>query len=138
MPGVVVDGNDLLAVHEVTARAVERARAGEGPTLIEAITYRVGPHNTADDPTRYVDEDERQHWVALDPIDRVCRYLAARDRWDDDAEAAVSMRNRQVVDDALSAAAEYPALHAGQLFDHLYAEIPSRVRRQRAEFTSLA
>src|SRR5690606_32504835 len=58
MPGVVVDGNDLLAVHEVTAQAVRRARAGEGPTLIEAITYRTGPHNTADDPSRYVDDKE--------------------------------------------------------------------------------
>lgn len=136
MPGVVVDGNDLLAVHEVTAHAVERARAAEGPTLIEAITYRVGPHNTADDPTRYVDDEERQRWVALDPIERVRRYLAARGRWDDDVEAEVEARNRKAVDDALAAAAEHPAVNADQLFDHLYSEFPSRVSRQRAEFTS--
>ena len=136
MPGVVVDGNDLLAVHQVTARAVLRARAGEGPTLIEAITYRTGPHNTADDPSRYVDEEERQRWLALDPIVRVQRYLAGRGRWDDSIQAEVEARNRTVIDHALAAAAAYPAANAGQLFDHLYAAFPSRVSRQRAEFTS--
>lgn len=138
IPGVIVDGNDLLAVHEVTARAVERARAGEGPTLIEAITYRVGPHNTADDPTRYVDDEERQRWVVLDPIERVRRYLTARSRWDDDVEAEVEARNRKAVDDALAAAAQHPEVNADQLFDHLYSHFPPRVSRQRAEFTSHA
>ncbi len=74
-PGVRVDGNDVLAVYAVTRAALERARAGEGPTLIEAITYRIGPHSTADDATRYRTPDEVERWRRLDPIDRYRRYL---------------------------------------------------------------
>lgn len=136
MPGVVVDGNDLLAVHEVTAQAVRRARAGEGPTLIEAITYRTGPHNTADDPSRYVDDKELEHWRRLDPVDRVRRYLTARGRWNDEIEAEVDAQNKATVDEAFAAAAAHPAVHADQLFAHLYHQFPSRVSRQRAEFAS--
>ena len=135
MTGVVVDGNDLLAVHQVTADAVERARAGHGPTLIEAVTYRVGPHNTADDPTRYVDERERERWIARDPIERVRRYLIGRGRWDEKREAAAMDRCGQVVEAAFAAAKAQAPVHAGQLFDHLYAGPPKRVRDQLAART---
>ncbi len=74
-PGVRVDGNDVLAVYAVTLAAVERARAGEGPTLIEAITYRIGPHTTADDATRYRAPEEVERWRRLDPIERYRRFL---------------------------------------------------------------
>jgi 2-oxoisovalerate dehydrogenase E1 component alpha subunit len=74
-PGIRVDGNDVLAVLAVTRWAVERARAGEGPTLIESYTYRMGPHTTSDDPRRYRDEVEVERWRALDPILRLRRYL---------------------------------------------------------------
>ena len=76
--GELVDGNDLFAMHDACTRAVARARAGEGPTLIEARTYRMGPHNTSDDPTRYVDPVELEERRAVDPIARVRRYLTAR------------------------------------------------------------
>ena len=76
--GELVDGNDLFAMHDACTRAVARARAGEGPTLIEARTYRMGPHNTSDDPTRYVDPVELEERRAFDPIERVRRYLTAR------------------------------------------------------------
>jgi len=131
MPGVVVDGNDLLAVHEVTATAVARARAGEGPTLIEAITYRMGPHNTADDPTRYVDQEERDRWAERDPIDRVRAYLTGRGAWDDAAEQAAVERNQHTLDAALAAAAELSEVSAAQIFDHLYATPPPRLLAQR-------
>lgn len=131
MPGVLVDGNDLLAVHQVTSEAVARARAGEGPTLIEAITYRVGPHNTADDPTRYVETTEREAWLGRDPIARVERYLTERGMWSEDIAATVADRNRAAVDDALAAAASRGAPSADLLFDHLYADAPARVRKQR-------
>jgi pyruvate dehydrogenase E1 component alpha subunit len=74
-PGVQVDGNDLLAVHLATREAVERARAGGGPTLIEAVTYRLLPHSTADDPTRYRSEAEVRAWEAKEPLPRFRRYL---------------------------------------------------------------
>lgn len=138
MPGVVVDGNDLLAVHQVTAAAVERARAGLGPTLIEAITYRTGAHNTADDPTRYTDDAERQAWVRRDPIDRVIAYLAARGRWDEAVADAAADRIAATIDEAFAAAAARPAPGPEQLFDHLYATPPDRVRRQRADAVAAA
>ena len=138
MPGVVVDGNDLLAVHQVTAAAVQRARAGQGPTLIEAITYRTGAHNTADDPTRYTDDAERQAWVRRDPIDRVIAYLTARGRWDEGAAAAATGRIDAAIDEAFAAAGARPAPGPEQLFDHLYAAPPDRVRRQRADAIAAA
>ena len=131
MPGVFVDGNDLLAVHEVTAKAVARARAGEGPTLIEAVTYRMGAHNTADDPTRYVDQEERDRWATRDPIDRVRAYLTRNGAWDATAEEAVEGRNQQALDAALAAAAEVSGVSVGQIFDHLYASPPPRLVAQR-------
>lgn len=134
IPGVVVDGNDLLAVHDVTATAVERGRAGEGPTVIEAVTYRVGPHNTADDQTRYVNDEERQRWVALDPIERVRRYLIGQRLWDDGLEAETAKANHKTVEDALEAALANGSTSADQLFQHLYADFPERVTQQRDAF----
>src|SRR5262249_21648711 len=87
--GVVVDGNDLLAAHAVTCEAVARARAGKGPTLIEPQTYRLGAHNTADDPTRYIDPAVLERWKTKDPLLRVQRYLAAKGRWSDTIAAEV-------------------------------------------------
>ena len=130
-PGVVVDGNDLLAVHAVAADAVDRARSGGGPTLIEAITYRMGPHNTADDPTRYVNAEEAETWRALDPIMRVQRYLTARGSWDAERQTAVEAELAQQVEDALTRARAHAAPHAGQIFDHVYADPPPRVQAQR-------
>ena len=79
MPGIRVDGNDVLACYAVTAEAAARAREGGGPTLIEAITYRMGPHTTSDDPTRYRPADEVDHWLTLDPIARYRTYLQSRE-----------------------------------------------------------
>lgn len=83
IPGSLVDGNDLLAVHQVVSDAVERARGGEGPTLIETLTYRLGDHNTADDASRYQSADDRTAWEERDPIARLLAYLRAKGAWDD-------------------------------------------------------
>ena len=82
MPGVRVDGNDVLAVYVVTKAAVERARRGDGPTLIEALTYRIGPHSTADDATRYRHQEEVDAWRRRDPVDRYRTWLLANDHVD--------------------------------------------------------
>src|SRR5438876_1827446 len=79
VPSVLVDGNDVLAVYDVVQQAIERARSGEGPTLIEAITYRIGAHTTADDPSRYRDPAEVEFWRTKDPIARLKRLLLKRD-----------------------------------------------------------
>ena len=81
IPGVIVDGNDLLAVRKVTVEAVERARAGGGPTLIESRTFRMGGHSTSDDPTRYVPKEEFEKWAARDPLARFEAYLEKRGIW---------------------------------------------------------
>jgi pyruvate dehydrogenase E1 component alpha subunit len=134
-PGVIVDGNDLLAVHAVTLQAVERARSGQGPTLIEARTYRMGPHTTADDPTRYVDPADRAVWEGRDPIDRVRRYLAAKGLWDDDVEDVWAKEAAAEVDRAVEAAERYAKPSVDDLFEHAYAHLPPRLRRQRGELS---
>ncbi len=78
MPGVQVDGNDVFAVYAATKTAVDRARAGEGPSLIEAMTYRMGPHSSADDPGRYRSAELTESWRRRDPIDRLRTYLETR------------------------------------------------------------
>jgi pyruvate dehydrogenase E1 component alpha subunit len=92
--GVMVDGNDVLAVYAVSTWAIERARRGEGPTLIEALTYRIGAHTTADDPRRYQPPEEIERWRRRDPLPRMRRYLDARGLWTDEDE-------RQTIADAL-------------------------------------
>jgi TPP-dependent pyruvate/acetoin dehydrogenase alpha subunit len=86
-PGIQVDGNDLLATYVATREAVDRARAGRGPSLIEAVTYRLGPHSTADDPSRYRGEAEVRTWEAREPLPRFRRYLEDRGLLDADREA---------------------------------------------------
>src|SRR5690606_14794326 len=134
MPGYLVDGNDLFAVLNVVRAAVARARAGDGSTLVEALTYRMGPHNTADDPRRYVDRDVLDARQELDPILRLQRYLSSRGRWDDDAAQRVQAEIATEVDTALEQAMSYPAPTAADLMDHVYADEPARFTRQRAWF----
>lgn len=129
--GVVVDGNDLLAVHEVMQEAVARARVGEGPTLIESVTYRTGAHNTADDPSRYIDNDKLAEWVAKDPIERVENYLRKIGEWDDTKAQELRDRCAEEIDQAMQIARSTPLATAEALFDYVYADPPARVERQR-------
>jgi pyruvate dehydrogenase E1 component alpha subunit len=132
-PGVRVDGNDALAVFRATAEAVARARAGEGPTLIEALTYRLSLHTTADDPTKYRDEAEVKAWEAREPLPRFRRYLEAKGVLDAAGEAVLEAE----VDAEIRAAVERaearmrPNLLDG--FDHVYAEPTEELVAQRAE-----
>jgi pyruvate dehydrogenase E1 component alpha subunit len=130
-PGELVDGNDLFAVHDATARAVERARAGEGPTLIEARTYRMGPHNTSDDPSRYVDQAELERRREFDPIDRVRRYLTARGLVDAASEEALRAEAEAEIDAAVADVEGGPPPGVDAVFDHVYANPPPRVVAQR-------
>jgi TPP-dependent pyruvate/acetoin dehydrogenase alpha subunit len=131
MPGIVVDGNDLLAVHEVVSRAVARARAGDGPSLVESVTYRIGDHNTADDSTRYRSAEEVASWLERDPIDRALAYLQARHLWDDEREADVRMRINERIDAAIQLMESVEAPGVDHLFEHVTAEPWSRLCRQR-------
>ena len=96
MPGIRVDGNDVLACYAVMAEAAERAREGGGPTLIEAVTYRMGPHTTSDDPTRYRSQEEVDHWAALGSDSAVPHLPAAIGVWTERLEERVAARSKRL------------------------------------------
>lgn len=131
MPGIQVDGNDVLASYAVTAKAMDDARAGHGPSLIEALTYRVGAHTTADDPTKYRDPAELAYWVARDPIVRFRSYLEGLgieqeflDSVDEEAaDHAADVRRR---------ALEITSPERSVIFDNVYAEPHPLVVEQKA------
>jgi pyruvate dehydrogenase E1 component alpha subunit len=133
IPGIAVDGNDLLAVYEATATAVARARAGSGPSLIEAVTYRLGVHNTSDNPTLYEDAEARQEAIRLEPMARLRSYLATRGLWDEAQERELALMVDKQVADAMQAARDLPALEPPFMFENIYVDPPSRVLRQRAD-----
>jgi pyruvate dehydrogenase E1 component alpha subunit len=131
--GELVDGNDLFAMHDACTRAVARARAGEGPTLIEARTHRMGPHNTSDDPTRYVDPAWLEERRAIDPVARVRAHLQRRGLVDEAGEAALVEQLKADIDAAVSAVEAEPPPGPDALFEHVYADAPPRVAGQRAQ-----
>jgi pyruvate dehydrogenase E1 component alpha subunit len=131
MAGELVDGNDLFAMHDACSRAVARARAGDGPTLIEARTYRMGPHNTSDDPTRYVDAVELEERRALDPVERVRRYLTAEGLIDEAGEQRLVAELRAEFDEAIAEVEAGAPPGADALFDHVFERPPERLERQR-------
>ena len=130
-PGVSVDGNDLLAVYQVTADAVARGLAGEGPTLIEAHTFRMWAHTTADDPTRYVDPEEKAKWEARDPIDRVQRYLEKQGVWGEETANKTAAAVEDYVNDIFDKAAAFPPPEPGDIYAHIYQESTPSLERQR-------
>jgi TPP-dependent pyruvate/acetoin dehydrogenase alpha subunit len=134
--GELVDGNDLFAVHLVTREAVERARRGDGPTLIESRTYRMGFHNTTDNPREYRDEAETEEMGRRDPIVRLTRYLEARGRWSHSLAAQVRTEIAAEIAAAQQKAAAFPRPTAQDVYDHAYAAPPPRVEEQRRETLS--
>jgi pyruvate dehydrogenase E1 component alpha subunit len=136
--GHVVDGNDFLAVHEVTKRAVQRARSGQGPTLIEAITYRLSFHNTTDDPRRYQDPELLHAAEANDPIDRLQRYLCQRGLWDADRHAETVAAAEATIEQAVSKVASAGRSEPHELFDNVFAQLTPELRRQRQELIDRA
>ncbi len=129
--GVRVDGNDPLAVLFVTRRALERARAGGGPTLVEAVTYRMGPHSTADDPTRYRTEEEVAAWAKRDPILRFARHLAARGILDEAGAGRAEEEAREEVNRVVRECEGAPPVPPESLVEDVYAEIPWHLKEQR-------
>jgi pyruvate dehydrogenase E1 component alpha subunit len=132
-PGVTVDGNDLLAVYAVSTQAVDRARAGAGPTLIECRTYRVGFHNTSDNPKEYRDETEVSAAIERDPIERVRRFATQEGWWSQSREAETLVQLRQEIDVAQKSVEQLPRPGASAIFDHVYESPPPRLMQQRTE-----
>lgn len=132
MPGVLVDGNDVFAVYSATKQAVDRARADGGPTLIEALTYRIGPHSTADDPGRYRDPEAVGEWRSRDPVERLRRHLEAQGRWTAAWQEELEREGSARVERAVADAAAIPPFTAGETFDAMFAELPAPLVEQRS------
>jgi pyruvate dehydrogenase E1 component alpha subunit len=131
MPGVQVDGNDVLAVYEATREAVARARNGGGPTLIEAVTYRIGAHSTVDDDSRYRPPEAVAEWQERDPIERFRRLLESWGRWTPSWQEELERDAAEEIDRAVEAAEAIPAFTAGEIFDATFAELPAHLVEQR-------
>jgi pyruvate dehydrogenase E1 component alpha subunit len=136
MPGIRVDGNDVLATYVAAKEAIDRARAGGGPSLIEGLTYRLTPHTTADDPKRYRSDAECATWNAKEPLKRFKKYLINKGIWTEEEDAALE----KALDAEIKAAAQSAdALAKSEysnplsMFDHLYKEIPPSLQAQRDE-----
>lgn len=133
IPGVKVDGNDARKVYAVAKEAVERARAGEGPTLIECETYRMGAHSTSDDPTRYRDQAEVDAWAKRDPIELFRKELVEEGLWSEEKDEALRQELLEEVNAAIRQAEAAPDPEVETLFDDVYAELPWHLREQREE-----
>ncbi|MEZ6003593.1 MAG: thiamine pyrophosphate-dependent dehydrogenase E1 component subunit alpha [Planctomycetota bacterium] len=130
VPGVTVDGNDVLAMYAAVKEAADRARAGQGPTLIEAVTYRMGGHSTSDDPTKYVPKETLDAWAKKDPVLRFQKFLKTRGLWDEKKE---EQWTKDAMDSVMAAAKEAehtegPGLET--IFSDVYAELPAHIRAQ--------
>jgi len=131
MPCEQVDGNDVIAVRASVDEAIARARTGQGPSLIEALTYRLGDHTTADDARRYrSDEEVKAHWQE-EPIARLKKYLVAQGVWSKaDEEGLIADCQRQI-EEGVQSYQSLPPRTPASMFDHLYAELPAALQRQQ-------
>ncbi len=131
MDCVQVDGNDIFAVVKVMRDAIKRARENKRPTFIEALTYRLGDHTTADDARRYRDAKEVEMWQGRDPLVRLRGYIRGKKLWDDKKEAALAERAKAEVAACVKRAEEIASPEFADIFDHMYAELPGELLVQR-------
>ncbi|MBI4955073.1 MAG: 3-methyl-2-oxobutanoate dehydrogenase [Myxococcales bacterium] len=132
IPSVRVDGNDVLALYVALSRAAARARAGQGPTFIEALTYRIGAHSSSDDPSRYRSDAEVETWLQRDPLQRLRRHLVRERLLDDGAEQRLEDELNAAIAEAVAEAEPLEPPARESLFDDVYAELPWHLREQRA------
>lgn len=136
MPGIQVDGNDILAVYTAAKEAVDRARAGGGPTLIECVTYRMAVHTTADDPKRYRTDSEVEKWRKRDPIVRYEKYLVKKGLLTEDKIAGIESEVLEEIQASVDAAEEQMKALGDpmDMFEHAYAEMPPSLKEQKEAF----
>lgn len=135
MNGIQADGNDILAMVAATREAVDRARSGGGPTLIEAVTYRLGVHTTADDPKKYRTEEEVEQWRCKDPVDRFWKYVMAKGLMDEKAREVMEEEIAAEISAAVSETESF-ASDVTESFRHCFEEMTPALKRQYAEFQS--
>ncbi len=129
--GILVDGNDVLAMHAACKEAVERARSGGGPTMIEAYTYRMWMHTTADDPSKYRSREEEKEWAEKDPIKRLRNYLTAKKVWNEEFEKEVQAKAASEIERAVKAMEGIEPLKPDDLFDYMFAKITKPLAEQK-------
>lgn len=137
MPGVRCDGNDVLATHAAIKEATDRARRGDGPTFVECLTYRMGPHSSSDDPTRYRSDEEVESWRKKDPIERFERYLRKAELLDDAKKAAVVKSLEAEIGAAIDEVEELGPPARESLFGDVYAAQPWHLGEQEDELSAL-
>jgi len=128
--GIQVDGNDLFAVFAATKEAVEKARSGGGPTLIEGVTFRFGPHTTADDPTKYRTEEEVERWKPLDPLVRLRLYLKEKGLWNEGVEQRLTEEAQKEIDQAVKDAEAVPVPEVEEIFKYVFSEMTPQLKEQ--------
>lgn len=131
--GVRVDGNDPIAIYSVVKEAKERALRGEGPTLIEAMTYRMGAHSTSDDPTRYRNEEEVKRWAALCPIKRLEAYLEKKGLWDSSKTEQLKNEIQEEITKSIQVAKATPPPPLHSLIEGVYDQVPERLEEELRE-----
>jgi 2-oxoisovalerate dehydrogenase E1 component alpha subunit len=136
IPSVRVDGNDVLAVMSVTRAALQRARAGGGPTFIEAVTYRMGPHTTSDDPSRYEDRVAREDWAAKDPIDRLRKLLEKKDLFTAEFEAAITAKADEAAAQLRAGCLSLADPDPLSVFDNVLSTPSSWLERQKSQYAA--
>jgi pyruvate dehydrogenase E1 component alpha subunit len=134
VPSHVVDGNDVLAVYQLVSDCVAQARAGDGPSLIEAITYRMGAHTTADDPTRYRPEAELQEWAKRDPIVRFRKFLLDRNMLTETEDQQIYDEINAEFEAAVAAYEALPPQSPGRQFELVFAAPTPQLKQQQAQF----
>ncbi|TRZ71488.1 MAG: pyruvate dehydrogenase (acetyl-transferring) E1 component subunit alpha [Streptomycetaceae bacterium] len=135
--GIRVDGNDVIACHAVTAEALDRARSGGGPTLIEAVTYRMGAHTTSDDPTKYRDGSDDELWRSRDPIDRLRIYLRANEVLNDTFQSDLDAEATSLAERMRIGCRELPDPDPLSMFENVYCAPDARLDEQRSELKSI-
>ena len=133
MEGVQVDGNDVLAVYAATKKAVEKARSGGGPTFIEAVTYRLGPHSTSDDPTKYRTVEELALWQRRDPITRFRKYLMRKEMLTEAEDRALQESAENEIISTIKESEKIPAPTPLTMFTDVYAEMPWHLKEEAEE-----
>jgi len=134
IPGIRIDGNDIFAVYFHTKQALERARNGEGPTLIEAVTWRVGAHTTADDPKKYRDQETNSKHMKLDPLVRLERFMKIEKMWDESWHTSVLQRAADTVEAAVKEMESYPPADPNDLFDYVFEVAPWTIAEQKQAY----
>jgi pyruvate dehydrogenase E1 component alpha subunit len=128
--GIQIDGNDLFAVFVATKTAIEKARSGSGPTLIEGVTFRFGPHTTADDPTKYRTEKDIEPWKPLDPLVRLKLYLSHQGLWSEEVEQRIIEEAQKEIDQAVKDAEAVPPPAPEEIFTSVFAELTPQLKEQ--------